>query len=118
MPLIIESKVTCIIDHMALPAWDNQNDYDLWQRVILKLGKIDNLFIKLSGLITFQEQNKFKNIIQFCLDHISADKLLYGSNYPVSFTNDYNFWRSYLNTIVLSEKEKLFYSNAKQLFFG
>ena len=121
LPEIINSGVTCIVDHLALPAWKQENDADhqQWKDTIIKLATLKNIFIKVSGLDMFQVREHFDNVIQYCLDTFPINRLVYGSNYPVSFNHDYNYWYNYLNKLHLSglEKEQLFYKNALTLFF-
>ena len=118
---ITTSGVTCVIDHLVLPAWDKKDDTDhlLWQEIITKLSKLDNVFIKISGIDMFRKEAEFKDVVQFCLDKFPIDRLMYGSNYPVSFNNNYNYWYEYLNNMSLSsiEKEQLFFKNACGVFF-
>lgn len=121
LPAIISSNVTCIIDHLALPAWRDSNDqnHQLWQNLIVKLAQLDNVHIKVSGLDMFQPRKNFDKTIMYCFDNFPIDRLMYGSNYPVSFNDDYNYWFNYLNGLELSqiEKDQLFFKNAANLFF-
>lgn len=118
---IISSGVTCVIDHLALPAWNEKGDIDhqLWQEMIIKLSKLDNVFIKVSGIDMFRKEAEFKDVVQFCLDKFPINRVMYGSNYPVSFNNDYNYWYEYLSIMNLSsvEKEQLFFKTAYEVFF-
>ena len=120
LPAIISSQVTTVIDHMLLPAWDHYNDKDcnLWQKTITQLSTLSNVYLKLSGVDMFQPKSNFNSAVMYCLDKFSSKRLIYGSNYPVSFSNDYNYWYNYLATFKLSESEKecIFYNNAKKLF--
>lgn len=120
LPHIIYSGVTCIIDHCALPAWDNMHDYDLWQKLVIELGQVRHIYLKLSGLDMFKPEEEFAGIVDFCLEHIPYERLMYGSNYPVSFTNNYNYWFDFLNTAIKNAaiKEKIFLNNAANVFFN
>jgi len=120
LPLIIKSGVTCVIDHFALPAWDNKEDHEIWQQLIIKLGKVNHVYMKLSGLDMFKPEAKFGEVLDFCLQYIPDTKLMYGSNYPVSYTNEPNYWCNYLNTFFKNDnlKEKIFLNNALALFFN
>jgi len=119
LPFIIKSGVTCVIDHFALPAWDNKEDHELWQQLIIKLGKINHVYMKLSGLDMFKLESEFEEVVNFCLQNIPDNRLMYGSNYPVSYTNEPNYWCNYLNTTIKNNatKEKIFLNNALALFF-
>jgi L-fuconolactonase len=119
LPFIIKSGVSCVVDHFGLPAWDNKKDHELWQQLIVGLGKIDHVYIKLSGLDMFKPETEFGEVLDFCLQNIPDTRLMYGSNYPVSYTNEPNYWCNYLNTFIKNDilKEKIFLSNALALFF-
>ena len=120
MPAIINSKVTTVIDHMLLPAWNSYNDEDcnLWKEMLTQVSILDNVYLKLSGLDMFQDRNNFDLVVKYCLEKFNNNRLIYGSNYPVSFTNDYNMWYNYLSNLGLSavESEQIFYKNAMKLF--
>ena len=121
IPAIKNSRVICIIDHLALPAWatDGDKDHKNWQNTITELGKLKNVFIKMSGIDMFRQAHEFKNILDFCFKAIPSTNLIYGSNYPVSFNHSYNYWYDYLNTFNLSNntKEQIFFKNANSIFF-
>ncbi len=121
LPAITESGVLSVVDHLALPAWREKDDPDhkLWQDTILGLSEIDNVFIKLSGIDMFRRETEFDEVVKFCLKNVPIGRLIYGSNYPVSFTHDYNYWFDYLNNLGLSatEKEQIFFKNAFDIFF-
>ena len=120
LPAIIASKVTIVIDHMLLPAWNNYNDEycKLWQETITQISSLDNVHLKLSGLDMFLPENNFDSAVKYCVEKFPSSRLLYGSNYPVSFNHDYNAWYNYLVNLELSdsEKEQIFYKNAMNLF--
>ena len=115
------SGVTCVVDHLVLPAWKNENDEDhkIWQNTITELAKLDNVYIKVSGIDMFRKEPEFKKVLDFCFNTIPSSHLIYGSNYPVSFNHDYNYWYDYLNKYELSDatKEQLFFKTANNIFF-
>lgn len=119
LPHIIKSGVKCVVDHFALPAWDNHHDQQLWQNLIIELAKIRHISLKLSGLDMFQVEARFADIIDFCLSHFSSEQLLFASNYPVSYTNNYNYWYNYLNSHITDNnlKQRILLGNAADLFF-
>lgn len=121
LPAITSSNVTTIIDHLALPAWnqDNDEDHKTWKEAIKKLSLLKNVFIKMSGLDMFKQEAEFDTVVNYCLENFPINRLMYGSNYPVSCNHDYNHWYSYLKKINLSadEKEQIFFKNAHDLFF-
>lgn len=125
LPAIDASGVTCILDHLALPAWntDNDSDHQLWQHMITELAERKNVFIKMSGLDMFKQRDEFDSVIDFCVNNFPSERLLYGSNHPVSFAGDYNAWYNYLynhidtTALTFAQKGQIFYNNAYNLFF-
>jgi L-fuconolactonase len=125
LPLIIQTNITTIIDHLALPYWGkNDNDEHLaWQQMIQQIAKQKNIYLKLSGLDMFQKQSNFAIILDYCINNFPTNRLIYGSNNPVSFEGDYNTWYNYIisycktNNLTKKEQEDIFYNNAYQLFF-
>jgi L-fuconolactonase len=121
LPAVTTSGVTCVVDHFALPAWNEKGDTDhnLWQEIMTKLSILDNVFIKISGIDMFRKESEYKEVVQFCLDKFPINRLIYGSNYPVSFNSNFNYWYEYLNNMNLSsaEKEQIFFKNACKVFF-
>lgn len=121
LPAIASSGVTCVVDHLVLPAWNQTGDADhqVWQDIIIKLAKLNNAFIKVSGIDMFRKETEFKEVLDFCLNKFPTSRLMYGSNYPVSFNHDYNYWYEYLNKMDLSEntKKQIFFKNAHDVFF-
>lgn len=118
LPAIKNSNVTTVIDHMLLPAWNEYKDCKLWQEMITQVSSLENVHLKLSGLDMFQHENNYDLVLKHCLEEFPNNRLIYGSNYPVSFNHDYNAWYNYLVTLELSnlEKENIFYKNAMKLF--
>ncbi|MCC2645075.1 MAG: amidohydrolase [Burkholderiales bacterium] len=122
LPAIIASKVITLIDHLALPTWntDGDKDHKAWAAIIIKLALIENIFIKVSGLDMFKKESDFDIVVAYVLKNYPIKHLIYGSNYPVSFNHDYNFWHKYLDKFNLSfeEKDNLFFKNAYDVFFN
>lgn len=114
------AQVKCIVDHMALPVWNNQNDCQIWKNVVIKLSKMNNVFIKLSGLDMFKHESEFTEIINYCINNVPHNRLLYGSNYPVSCNSKYTLWQKHLNKLIHVEEDKelIFFENANNLFFN
>lgn len=118
LPAIVKYNNVTVIDHMLLPAWKSIDDEDCkyWQNAIIEIARHKNIYLKLSGLDMFQQDFDFA--VKFCLENFPLERLMYGSNYPVSCNNDYNIWANYLDKLDLSKeiKEHLFYKNAQKIF--
>lgn len=96
----------------------------LWEKDMKKLASLKNLFCKISGmyLSKFVSKNTCKEIVTFCLKNFHENKLIIGSNYPVSqefFKIDlwFNFLNDLLDDYPISFKENLLYRNSHNLYF-
>ena len=117
--VLADSGVCCIIDHFGLPIYDILEEKNHWQQMIRKINNLPNVFLKLSGLDMTHQSEYFAIIMEYLLENITFDKLLYASNYPVSIKSDLNI----KNFLLWFEKNKLtqhqesfFYTNANNIF--
>ncbi|MEN9391081.1 MAG: hypothetical protein RL017_378 [Pseudomonadota bacterium] len=115
------SGVTTVIDHMFLPLWQDINDSNgiLWTKALDLIANLPNVYLKLSGIDMFQPEAIFTNTMQQCLQRFPVARMLYGSNFPVSFTSDYDFWYNFIKQLIKlpEEQNQIFYANAFNLFF-
>lgn len=96
-----------------------------WKVNMKNLASLENLYCKVSGLYINQDINTAicKEIVEFCFKTFSEDKLIVGSNYPVSQEFfELNLWFdlliSILNNYSKNFKEKLLFKNANNLYFN
>ena len=61
----------------------------------------------------FGEIEQMHDVIEPCLKYFGVDRCLFGSNHPVSYTNEYNYWHDQLCTLISNEKDqtKIFHQN-------
>lgn len=76
-----------VIDHLAKPNI-KEHLYDEWENGIKAIGKHQNVYCKVSGLVTEANWNHWTQAdFSFCLDIIvdtfGMDRLMYGSDWPV-----------------------------------
>jgi predicted TIM-barrel fold metal-dependent hydrolase len=121
LPAIENCKITTLLDHILLPIWNDINDKEgkLWCDSISEISTMENVYLKLSGLDMFQDESKYTEVINECLNRFPYTRILYGTNFPVSFTHDYTFWYKVLDRIISTSghKKAIFYENAFNLFF-
>lgn len=121
LPKIKSSGVITLIDHMFLPVWMNINDQEgkMWSNAIYEIACIDNVYLKFSGLDMLQNEDKFKSVAHECLARFPVERILFGTNFPVSFTDDCNYWYKFVDHLIPTKKDKdmIFYKNALNLFF-
>jgi len=116
-PIIIESKVTTIIDHCGLPLLTNDEEFTIWQSMLDKYTQSNTIF-KLSGLDMNDNWDNRVKIIQTMVDKVSMNKLIYGSNFPLlkkDWLNELSQLIKVHNSSEISV-EQIFLDNAIKLF--
>jgi len=76
-----------VIDHIAKP-YIKDGFYDGWAIQMQAIGKLPNVYCKLSGMITEADYNTWTTeqitpYMQLTLDAFGAKKVMYGSDWPV-----------------------------------
>ncbi|MCK4241647.1 MAG: amidohydrolase family protein, partial [Candidatus Atribacteria bacterium] len=76
-----------IVDHLAKPLI-KEGKIELWKKDIRKLAKADNVFCKLSGMVTEANWNSWKQedfipYMEIILEAFGPNRLLFGSDWPV-----------------------------------
>ena len=103
-----------------------KHDRDQWMRDIERLAKRENVVCKISGLLFKTDPASitpefFAPAINHCLDAFGADRVMFGSNWPVcTLAASYETWVEVLLEVVKSRsdefKRKLFYDNVKSFY--
>jgi len=76
-----------IVDHLAKPLI-KEGKIELWKKDIRKLARADNVFCKLSGMVTEANWNSWKQedfipYMEIILEAFGPNRLLFGSDWPV-----------------------------------
>lgn len=76
-----------VIDHIAKPRINGKID-DLWVRHIEQLGQFDNVYCKISGMVTEAEwgqwhKGDFIPYMDVVLGSFGSERLMFGSDWPV-----------------------------------
>lgn len=107
-----------ILDHIGKPKISGEIDIK-WKENIMELSKSENVYCKISGLVTECEQYKWKNVeFKPYLDHIlncfGTKRVMFGSDWPVCLVAaDYNHVIS-----IVKKYFKNFSKNELNQFFG
>ena len=86
--------LSIVIDHMAIPPIRNQ-EMGEWARQMEALAKYPNVVVKVSGLGTASNRESWsaddtKPYIDFAINTFGADRLMFGSDWPVcTLAGDY-----------------------------
>jgi L-fuconolactonase len=115
-----------VLDHMAKPAIAAGQFTD-WARDIRELARCENVFCKMSGLVTEASWRRWKpDDFRFCLETVwtafSEDRLMIGSDWPVCLlSGDYaetmNLALEFLAQFSAAAREKVIGGNACR-FYG
>ncbi len=110
-----------VVDHFAKPAI-RQNGFESWSKEIGRLASFENVCCKLSGFTTEADWHTWKPqhftpYFDFALQHFSAKRLFYGSDWPVclassTYKNQLNVVEEYISKLSTSEKKQIMGGNA------
>ena len=114
--------LSIIIDHGAKPGIAHHG-FDAWADAMKRLAQHDNVFCKLSGLVTESGQPASlaacKPYMMFILDHFPG-RTLWGSDWPVlELAGDYPSWLEYCQELVLehgSDPDDVFGGAARRAY--
>ena len=114
-----------VVDHLAKPDIKNQ-DIARWRREITALAAHENVYCKVSGLVTEADWRNWKKAdFRPYLDTIVAafgtDRLLYGSDWPVcllagSYTQVLDLVQNYFAAFSQQEQNQIFGGNAVKFY--
>ena len=114
-----------IIDHCAKPAISNGRINE-WKNYMREIAKYENLFCKLSGLITEAgwntwHENDFYPYLDTVFEFFGTERLLFGSDWPVMLlSGNYQKWKSllekYMRQFPEKERQKVFHDNAVKFY--
>ena len=96
-----------------------------WQNGIEQLGKLDNVFCKISGIISRAETGwnleTLAPTVNTCLDAFGEDRVVFGGDWPVcTLGASLSEWVAALRQIIHNrpeiQQQKLFHINAERLY--
>lgn len=117
-------KLKIVIDHAAKPDIAS-NKAEQWAEDIQAFSGLDNVYCKLSGLVTEAGRNpEFNNLIpymQHLLDTFGAGRLMWGSDWPVlNLATDYQQWVSlteaFLSNLEENQQAQIWSKNAIKFY--
>jgi L-fuconolactonase len=110
-----------VIDHLAKPDFKGA-DFTEWEKGIKELAAFQNVFCKVSGMVTEADWANWKEEdFKYCLDVLVAnfgiDRLLFGSDWPVSllaasYEKSTNIVKNYFSKFSKEEQDKIWGGNA------
>lgn len=114
-----------VIDHIAKPDIKNHN-ISSWKKDILALAKHNNVFCKVSGMITeanwnsWQQEN-FIPFLEVVFEAFGIDRIMFGSDWPVcNVAGGYNralrIIEEYTSVLTIAEQELIMGGNAIKFY--
>ncbi len=114
-----------VIDHIAKPDIKNGLILD-WEAEMKQIASFDNVYCKLSGMITEADLNNWKKEDIFpymdkVFDFFGAERLMFGSDWPVcKLAGEYDavcgLVEEYLSKLSTREQELVWGKNAEQFY--
>lgn len=114
-----------ILDHIAKPLIRN-NKIEPWASGIKEIAQNQNVFCKISGLITEADHKIWKPAeiypyLDIVFEAFGYDRLLFGSDWPVcllagSYTQVINLIKEYMKNDSEKNKEKIFRKNVASFY--
>ena len=114
-----------ILDHIAKP-YIKSGEINKWAKSILSLAAHDNVFCKISGLITEADWTQwkaedFRPYLEVVVEAFGCRRLMYGSDYPVcllagSYEQVLDLAENYFQAYSTDEQQAIFGGNAQKIY--
>jgi L-fuconolactonase len=114
-----------VIDHIAKPNIKEQK-IDDWKEDITALAQYENLYCKISGLVTEAnwktwKPEEFKKYLDVVIETFGTNRILFGSDWPVcllaaSYQQTVDIVKGYFSSFTKEEQGKFFGQNAFQFY--
>ena len=112
------------VNHCGGPNIEGKQ-FQPWADHISELASFDNVYCKVSGIVTTASENWTKEELKPYIDHLVTvfgyDRLMFGSDWPVcTLAAEYRQWVEALLWAIQNatdeDRQKLFHDNAKQFY--
>lgn len=114
-----------VIDHLAKPDVKNR-EIELWKKGISKFATVDNVYCKVSGMVTEADWGNWKKTdfnpyLDTVFDVFGTDRIMFGSDWPVcllagGYEQALNIVEEYISTLSENEKQKIMATNAATFY--
>ena len=114
-----------VLDHLAKPYIKDQK-IDEWRNDIKKLASLENVFCKISGMVTeahWQNWTKedFLPYLEVAVEAFGTSRLMYGSDWPVclvaaSYRQVFNLVQEFFSRFSQDEQDLIFGKNAVRFY--
>jgi L-fuconolactonase len=114
-----------VLDHISKPDIKTGN-IDQWKKDISALGQFQNLYCKISGMVTEADwkawkKENFKPYMDVVVETFGVDRIMFGSDWPVclvaaSYDEVVGIVEDYFSSFSKNEKDKFFGLNAIEFY--
>lgn len=114
-----------VIDHLAKPGIKNKK-INKWKTGLSALGKYENVYCKLSGMVTEADLNRwkkedFKPYLDSVVEVFGGKRIMFGSDWPVcllaaSYKQVVDVMNNYFSTFTYDEQADVFGRNAIEFY--
>jgi predicted TIM-barrel fold metal-dependent hydrolase len=116
--------VSICIDHCAIPEARSTEYLGLWSRAIKELGRVMNVYMKISGLGMYDRRwtvDTLRPWVLECIEGFGTSRVVFGTNWPVdrmfsSYPDLINAYASIIAAFSAGEQRAMFCGNAERLF--
>jgi L-fuconolactonase len=114
-----------VIDHIAKP-YIKRKEIDEWKRDMEKIAKHENVYCKISGMVTEADwkgwkKENFKPYLDVVVEAFGTDRILFGSDWPVclvaaSYEKMLTIVKDYFASFSQDEQDRFFGLNAIRFY--
>jgi L-fuconolactonase len=118
-------ELRLVVDHLAKPPIA-RNEIKEWRAALEPVAALPNIHCKLSGLVTEADwsswqPNDLRPYVDCALELFGVDRLMFGSDYPVSllaatYDRVLDAFQETLRSLSEAEREKVFSTNAATFY--
>lgn len=113
-----------VLNHCGSPADRTPEGMSLWRDGLRRLGKAENLRIKISNPVAYDPHwsiDSLKDVIEHCIACFGVERSMFASDFPVaglyaSFHELYGAFRNIVSEYSPSEQSALFFQTANQTY--
>jgi L-fuconolactonase len=114
-----------VVDHIAKPAIKARSLHP-WASEMKKMGELENVWCKLSGMVTEADWNQWKEsdllpYLDVTLESFGTHRLMYGSDWPVclcagAYEKQFMVIRNFVAALSEAERDRLLGENAIRFY--
>lgn len=113
-----------VLDHCGSPADRSPEGMALWRRGLQALGRADNVLVKISDLVAYDNDwslDSLRPVIEHCIACFGPGRAMFASDFPVaglhaSFADVYAAFRTVASEFSADEQRDLFFATADRTY--